>query len=70
MLAYFLIQVNGEKTLDENISDNGGLREAFYAYKMHETKHGKEEMLPDFEGFTHEQLFFVSYGNVIEIFIS
>lgn len=46
------------------MSDNHGLQQAFYAYKMHVAKHGKEKKLPFFDRFTHEQLFFISYGNV------
>ncbi|XP_053690954.1 endothelin-converting enzyme 2-like [Sabethes cyaneus] len=55
--------VNGSLTLGENIADNGGLREAFWAYKSFKKEHGPESTLPGFEEFTHEQLLFISYGN-------
>ncbi|GAB0092734.1 neprilysin [Sergentomyia squamirostris] len=65
---YFLPEVadyiNGELTLGENIADNGGLREAFYAYKLYTQSHGREFLLPGFENYTHDQLFFMSYGNI------
>jgi predicted metalloendopeptidase len=56
--------IDGELTLDENIADNGGLREALFAYRLYELKFGAEELLPGFEDFTSEQLFFLSFGNV------
>lgn len=62
MILFF--QINGELTLGENIADNGGLREAFYAYKLYQQRNGREDLLPGFENYTHEQLFFMSYGNV------
>lgn len=52
----------------ENIADNGGLREAYYAYKLYVEANGKEQLLPGFEQFTHEQLLFISFGNVSKCF--
>lgn len=60
----FFFQVNGERTLGENIADNGGLREAYYGYKLYVKKYGKEPLLPGFENFTHDQMLFISFGNV------
>lgn len=63
------IQVNGELTLGENIADNGGLREAYYAYKIYVNNFGYEPKLPGFENYTSEQLFFISFGNVCRYII-
>lgn len=63
----FLFQIDGKLTLGENIADNGGLREAFYAYKLHVEANGKEQLLPGFEQYTHEQLLFISFGNVSKL---
>lgn len=62
-----LFQIDGKLTLGENIADNGGLREAFYAYKLHVEANGKEQLLPGFEQYTHEQLLFISFGNVSKL---
>ncbi|XP_053690953.1 endothelin-converting enzyme homolog [Sabethes cyaneus] len=56
--------IDGQQTLGENIADNGGVREAYYAYKMYVQREGTEPLLPGFENYTHEQLFFISYGNL------
>ncbi|XP_021705831.1 neprilysin [Aedes aegypti] len=56
--------IDGLQTLGENIADNGGVREAFEAYKIYRKNNKKEPLLPGFENFTHEQLFFISYGNL------
>lgn len=50
--------------MGENIADNGGLREAFHAYQLYKDSFGKEPKLPGFEEYTHEQLLFISFGNV------
>lgn len=83
VLCSTLKQINGELTLGENIADNGGLREAFYAYNYYRQSTGKERKLPGndsfksnftlclasklylgFEAYSHEQLFFMAFGNL------
>lgn len=65
-LLPIFFQINGELTLGENIADNGGMREAFHAYQLYKDSHGSELKLPGFEDYTHEQLLFISYGNVMQ----
>lgn len=49
----------------ENIADNGGLRQAYYAYKLHSNSNkNKEQLLSGFENYTHDQLFFISFAHV------
>lgn len=63
-LSFNFFQINGTRTLGENIADNGGIREAFRAYRAYVKRNGPEPMLPGFDDFSHEQLFFISFGNV------
>ena len=52
--------VNGEKTLGENIGDNGGLQVAYRAFE----NRMKQEPLSDVDGFTPAQRFFLAYARV------
>ena len=52
--------LNGKLTLGENSADNGGLRLAFMA--LMKTLDGHEP--PKIDGFTAEQRFFLSYGQI------
>ena len=56
-------QVDGAKTLGENIADNGGIKEAFIAYKEHVAKFGPSQTLPGLK-LTADQLFFVNFAQV------
>lgn len=56
--------ISGTKTLGENIADNGGLNQAFAAYKRFRRKNGRELNLPGFKNYTHEQLFFIAFGSI------
>ncbi|XP_007441910.1 metalloendopeptidase homolog PEX-like, partial [Python bivittatus] len=60
------LNIKGKRTLAENIADNGGLREAFRAYRkwVKEKRQGEEEALLPGIDFTHNQLFFLSYAHV------
>lgn len=59
-----IFQVNGKLTLDENIADNGGLRESLWAYRKYVAEHGEEPKLPGLEEYSNEQLYYLAYANV------
>lgn len=52
-------QLNGINTQGENIADNGGIKESYWAYKKWVEENGAEPTLPGLE-FSPEQLFWVS----------
>ena len=52
--------VNGEKTLGENIGDNGGLQIAYRAYE----NRMKQEPLNTIDGFTPAQRFYLAYAHI------
>ncbi|TDG43624.1 hypothetical protein AWZ03_009975 [Drosophila navojoa] len=57
--------IDGELTLGENIADNGGMREAYMAYRLYVKEVGRERLkLPGLEHYTHDQLFFIAFGNL------
>uniref|UniRef100_T1IVE7 Peptidase M13 C-terminal domain-containing protein n=1 Tax=Strigamia maritima TaxID=126957 RepID=T1IVE7_STRMM len=56
--------VNGSNTLSENIADNGGLQQAFWAYQKWTRLNGQEKMPDLLREFTPEQLFFLSFSHV------
>ncbi|CAI5442805.1 unnamed protein product [Caenorhabditis angaria] len=56
-------KVNGKLTQGENIADNGGVKEAFEAYKKYVAENGEEPRLPGLQQYSNEQIFFVSYAH-------
>ncbi len=54
------LKVNGEKTLGENIGDNGGLQVAYRAFE----NRLKQEPLKVVDGFTPAQRFFLAYARM------
>jgi predicted metalloendopeptidase len=60
------INVNGELTRDENLADLVGLKHTYSAYRNHLTKaEFKEKEWPNFENYTSDQMFFISYANIL-----
>lgn len=55
--------LNGRKTLGENIADNGGLKAAFRAYNNWVASNHEELPLPGVN-ITHRQLFFIGFAQI------
>ncbi|XP_076237007.1 neprilysin-1 [Calliopsis andreniformis] len=62
-LQEFNLYINGRMTQGENIADNGGLKQAFRAYRKWVSRHGEEPLLPGVN-LTHNQLFFLNYAQI------
>ena len=56
------LNVNGALTLGENIADNGGLKESWFAYQAHQQTKASQT-LPAFK-YSADQLFFISFARV------
>ncbi|VDM32603.1 unnamed protein product [Toxocara canis] len=57
------LHINGRLTQGENIADNGGIKEAYKAYRRYVDKLGHDEKrLPGLEEYTNDQIFFMSYA--------
>ena len=56
--------MDGQKTLGENIADNGGLRESVRAYRNYIKRNGPEKKIPGLEDYTSEQLLYLAFANV------
>ena len=55
-------------TLRENIADNGGIREAYRAFKKLKARRGLDVVfprLPGMEKYSPDQLFFIAYATVV-----
>ncbi|CAL8073379.1 unnamed protein product [Orchesella dallaii] len=57
-------RINGKMTQGENIADNGGLKQAYRAFKKWERVHGTEPLLPGLEMMTHDQYFYLNYAQI------
>jgi predicted metalloendopeptidase len=56
--------MNGITTQGENMADNGGMRQAFVAYKKYVADNGPDQRLPGLQQFSPEQLFFLGFATV------
>ncbi|XP_022914109.1 neprilysin-2 isoform X2 [Onthophagus taurus] len=57
------INLNGINTQGENIADNGGIKEAYFAYERWVKKHGEEPKLPGLK-YNGRQMFWLSMASV------
>ena len=56
--------LSGKLTLGENIADLGGIKESHRAFLQWAQDNGVDPRQPAMEGLTHEQLFFVAFGQI------
>ncbi|XP_064113738.1 neprilysin-1-like [Macrobrachium nipponense] len=55
--------INGRMTQGENIADNGGIKQAYRAYRQWVKRNGEEKLLPGIN-LNHDQLFFLNYARI------
>lgn len=61
------IHIDGNATLEENIADNGGVRQsysAFQKFKLENPEAGMQRLPVDLANFTPDQLFFISFATM------
>lgn len=61
--SYLNVSINGDRTLAENIADNGGLHVSWDAYQ-YEATGMSPSTLPGLSSYTQDQLFWMGYGQV------
>ncbi|XP_057331036.1 neprilysin-2-like [Microplitis mediator] len=59
------MNVNGNRTITENIADNGGVKLAYLAYRNLTESSKPEPRLPGLDHFTPEQMFWISIGHTL-----
>ncbi|KAI7872404.1 hypothetical protein BDF14DRAFT_1717049 [Spinellus fusiger] len=60
-----LYSVDGQRTLNANLADNGALKKAYAAWLLRfESKHYNNSPLPGLEQWTVEQLFYINFGRM------
>ncbi|XP_029343547.1 neprilysin-2 [Acyrthosiphon pisum] len=57
------LKVDGNLTLSDNMSDNGGLKLTYDAYRVWVKEHGVEPRLPGLQEYTPQQMFWLSNAN-------
>lgn len=60
--------INETGTLKEDFGDNLGLKAAFSAYQSLSSTEKKKNLIPELKEFTDQQLFFLAFGQVRQIF--
>ncbi|KAK9888867.1 hypothetical protein WA026_001087 [Henosepilachna vigintioctopunctata] len=54
------IKLNGANSKGENIADNGGIKQAYLAYKHWLSIHGRDMSLPGLSNYSNQQMFWIS----------
>lgn len=58
------MNIDGLRTLEENVADNGGLKQSYRAYRRWVETQGIEERFLPGLNLTHNQLFFISFAQL------